>query len=113
LVVLPWAVLTVLPILAAPILKKFLEEFLKGRSRRQLRHCATSQIDRLFGRNVYDGIDDLLRHIGDTLRSARDRGSGHRKESDDCSCGYGQAGLTEACFRAESVCAHGRQFSWE
>jgi hypothetical protein len=102
-----------LPVLPAPILEKLFEEFLKRRPRWQLGHGAASQIDRLLGRNVYDGIDNLLRHIGDSLRSARGRWSRHRKKGDGCCRGYGQAGPTAACFRAESVCAHGRQFSWE
>jgi hypothetical protein len=75
-----------------------------------LRHGTASQIDRLLGRNVYDGIDNLFRNIGDSLRSARGRWS-RRKKGDGRRRGYGQAGPTEPCFRAESVCAHGRQFS--
>jgi hypothetical protein len=46
LIVLSRAALAVLP---TPVLEKLFEEFLKRRSRRQLRHRAASQIDRLFG----------------------------------------------------------------
>src|SRR5262249_5833165 len=76
-------VLSVLTVLAAPILEEFLEELLKWRPRRQLRHrtAIISQIDRLLGRNIDHGVYDLFRHVRYPFGSTRGGGSGQGRPS--------------------------------
>jgi hypothetical protein len=72
-----------MPEVSMAVLEEIVEELLKRRARRQLRHgapalAAALGLDGLRGRDVDHGVDDFLGDIGDALGASRQ--SRHRQD---------------------------------
>src|SRR5581483_11492488 len=100
-----------LAVLAAAVLEKLLEELLEGRAGRQLRHCVAAQIHGLLGRDIDDGVDDLLGNVGDAFGPTR--GSRRYRPSNCANEQNGSRRTADMCRHTGKECAHGRRFSWE